>query len=86
MRCCWGVITRLGMRAGQLEMLAKEIRQIQARRYIRFNTFAVDSQRNRNRFRHADAPLSRSGRSSSEDTQRANRTFARCRRIAGVAW
>ena len=38
-----------------------------------------------NRSRHADAPARRSGRSSSEDTQRASRTFARCRRMAGVA-
>jgi hypothetical protein len=27
----------------------------------------------------------RSARPSSEDTQRANRTFAKCRRMAGVA-
>jgi hypothetical protein len=73
------------MCAGQLEMLAKEIRQIQARQYIRFNTLTIDTQRNRNRSRHADAPAWRSGRSSSEDTQRACRTFARCRRMAGVA-
>jgi hypothetical protein len=64
------------MRAGQLEMLAKKVRQVQARQYIRFNTFTID----------ADAPARRSGRSSSEDTQRASRTFARYRRMAGVAW
>jgi hypothetical protein len=32
------------MRAGQLEMLAKKIRQIQARQYICFNTFTIDTQ------------------------------------------
>jgi hypothetical protein len=32
------------MRAGQLEMLAKKIRQIQAGQYIRFNTFTIDTQ------------------------------------------
>ena len=42
--------------AGQLEMLAKKIRQIQARQYIRFNTFTINIQRNRYRSRHAGAP------------------------------
>src|SRR6185369_6799085 len=73
------------MRAGQLKMLAKKIRQIQARQYIRFDVLPINIQRNRNRSCHADAPTRRSGRPSSDDTQRANRTFAKCRRMAGVA-
>src|SRR5436190_18316563 len=73
------------MGAGQLEMLAEKIRQVQARQHVRFNTLTIDNKRNRNHRRHADAPAWRSGRSTSEDTQRANSTFARCRRIAGVA-
>ena len=73
------------MRSGQLKMLAKKIRQVQARQYARFDTFAIDNKRDRYRSRHVGAPARRSGRSSSDDTQRANRTFARCRRMAGVA-
>ena len=83
--CAAHPVLATNMRASQLEMLAKKIRQIQARQYIRFNTFTIDNKRDRNRSRHADAPAWRSGRSSSEDTQRASRTFAKCRRMAGVA-
>jgi hypothetical protein len=31
------------MGAGQLEVLAKEIRQVQARQYVRFNTLTIDT-------------------------------------------
>ena len=73
------------MCAGQLEMLAEKIRQIEARQHIRFDALAIDTQRDRNRGCHTDTTAQRSGQASSEDAQRISRTFAKCRRMAGVA-
>src|SRR5438046_5790254 len=73
------------MRACELQLLAQEVRKIKARQDLRIDTLAIDIKRDRKRCRHADLPMLRSGRPSSEETHRANKTFARCRRIDAFA-
>ena len=72
------------MRAGQFQMLPQEVRQIQPRQHMRIDALAIDFERNGTGVTPV-APAPRSGRESSVDTQRASSTFARCRRMAGVA-
>jgi len=73
------------MRAGELQLLAQEVRKIKARQDLRIDALAIDIKRDRQGCRHADLPTLRSGRPSSEATHRASNTFARCRRIELLA-
>ena len=73
------------MCASELEVLAQEVRKIQARQHLRFDAFAIDMKRDRQRRGHARPPPPGPERSRSFDTQRASKTFARCRRIAPSA-
>ena len=52
---------------------------------MRIDTLAVDNEREGHRSGHAGSPAQRSGRESRVDTQRTNNTFAKCRRMEGVA-
>ena len=73
------------MRAGQFQMLAQKICQIKPRQHESIDTLAVDVERNGDGSRQVSAPASSSGRESNAATHRDNNTFARCRRMAGVA-
>ena len=83
--CAANAVLAADMRAGQFQMLAQEIRQIEPRQHMRIDALAVDIERNGYGSGHAGPPTQSSGRESSVDTQRASNTFARCRRMAGVA-
>jgi hypothetical protein len=73
------------MRPRQLQMLAQEVRQIEAWQDIRGDPLAVDIQGDCHGRRHAGPPAPGSPRPRSADAQRANSTFARCRRIEAEA-
>src|SRR5207342_2144175 len=71
--------------AGQLQMLAQKIREIESRQNLRIDGLAINHERDVQVVGHLTSPTARSCPESNADTQRASKTFARCRRMAGDA-
>ena len=73
------------MGAGQFQMLAQKIREIESRQNLRIDALAIDLERDGARGPSHDPSRREVGPESSADTQRASKTLARCRRMAGDA-
>ena len=59
--------------------------QVLPRQNMGIDALTIDVKREGHESRHAAPPVPSSGRESSVETQRASRTPARCRRMAGDA-